>query len=77
VQKGVEVKALLDSVPALHCQEWPRAEHGGAIAGHLLTSTMVSGTMSGATEMTSVTAESDGKRLADKIAQDFKNFLIK
>jgi hypothetical protein len=48
----------------------------GAIAGHLLASTVISGTLSGATEMTSATVEADGKRLADKIATDLGNFFI-
>ncbi len=48
----------------------------GAIAGHLLASTLVSGTLSGATEMTSATVESDAKRLADKIAVDLGNFFV-
>jgi hypothetical protein len=48
----------------------------GAIAGHLLTSTLVSGALSGASEMTSATVESDAKRLADKIAADLGNFFV-
>ena len=48
----------------------------GAIAGHLLTSTLISGTIAGASEMTSATVEADGKRLADKIAADLGNFFI-
>jgi hypothetical protein len=48
----------------------------GAIAGHLLASTLVSGTLSGASEMTSATVESDAKRLADKIAVDLGNFFV-
>jgi hypothetical protein len=48
----------------------------GAIAGHLLASTLVSGTLSGATEMTSATVEADAKRLADKIAVDLGNFFV-
>ena len=48
----------------------------GAIAGHLLTSTLISGTIAGGTEMTSATVEADGKRLADKIAADLGNFFI-
>jgi hypothetical protein len=48
----------------------------GAIAGHLLTSTVVSGVVAGGSEMTSATVEADGKRLADKIAQDLGNFFI-
>jgi hypothetical protein len=48
----------------------------GAIAGHLLASTLVSGTLSGVSEVTSATVESDGKRLADKIAVDLGNFFI-
>jgi len=48
----------------------------GAIAGHLLASTLVSGTLSGASEMTSATVEADAKRLADKIAVDLGNFFV-
>jgi hypothetical protein len=48
----------------------------GAIAGHLLASTLVSGTLSGAGEMTSATVESDAKRLADKVAADLGNFFV-
>jgi hypothetical protein len=48
----------------------------GAIAGHLLTSTVVSGAVAGGSEMTSATVEADGKRLADKIAADLGNFFI-
>jgi Domain of unknown function (DUF4410) len=48
----------------------------GAIAGHLLASTLISGTVAGASEMTSATVEADGKRLADKIAADLGNFFV-
>jgi len=48
----------------------------GAIAGHLLVSTVVSGAVAGGTEMTSATVEADGKRLADKIAVDLGNFFV-
>ncbi|MGW8221798.1 MAG: DUF4410 domain-containing protein [Syntrophobacteria bacterium] len=48
----------------------------GAIAGHLLTSTVVSGAVAGGTEMTSATVEADGKRLAEDIAKDLGNFFI-
>ncbi len=48
----------------------------GGIAGHLLASTVVSGVLSGASEMTSATVETDGKRLADKIAVDLGNFFV-
>jgi hypothetical protein len=48
----------------------------GAIAGHLLMSTVVSGAVSGASEMTSATVEADGKRLADKIAAELGNFFV-
>jgi hypothetical protein len=48
----------------------------GALAGHLLTSTVISGTLSGASEMTSATVEADGKRLAEDIAKDLGNFFI-
>jgi hypothetical protein len=48
----------------------------GAIAGHLLMSTVVSGVVAGASEMTSATVEADGKRLADKIATELGNFFV-
>jgi len=48
----------------------------GAIAGHLLASTVVSGALSAGTEMTSATVESDGKRLAENIAQDLGKFFV-
>ena len=48
----------------------------GAIAGHLLTSTVVSGALSGGSEMTSATVEGDGKRLAENIAQDLGKFFV-
>jgi len=48
----------------------------GAIAGHLLTSTVVSGALAGGTEMTSATVEGDGKRLAENIAQDLGKFFV-
>jgi len=48
----------------------------GAIAGHLLTSTVVSGAVAGGSEMTSATVEADGKRLADNIAQELGKFFV-
>jgi hypothetical protein len=48
----------------------------GAIANHLLMSTIVSGTLAGASEMTAATVEADGKRMADKIAYDIGQFFI-
>ena len=48
----------------------------GAIAGHLLASTVVSGALAGGTEMTSATVEADGKRLAENIAQDLGKFFV-
>ena len=48
----------------------------GAIAGHLLTSTVVSGTLSATSEMTFDTVASDGKRLAENIAQELGKFFI-
>jgi hypothetical protein len=48
----------------------------GAIAGHLLASTVVSGALSAGTEMTSATVEADGKRLAEKIAADLGKFFV-
>jgi len=48
----------------------------GAVAGHLLTSTVISGTLAGGSEMTFATVEADGKRLADKIALDLGNFFV-
>jgi Domain of unknown function (DUF4410) len=48
----------------------------GAIAGHLLASTVVSGALAGGSEMTVATVEADGKRLANKIAVDLGNFFV-
>ena len=48
----------------------------GAIAGHLLASTLVSGALAAGTEMTSATVEADGKRLADQIATDLRKFFV-
>jgi len=48
----------------------------GAIAGHLLTSTVVSGVLAGTSEMTSATVEADAKRMADKIAADLGKFFV-
>jgi hypothetical protein len=48
----------------------------GAIAGHLLLSTAVSGTLAGTSEVTSATVEADGKRLAEDIAKNLGNFFI-
>ena len=48
----------------------------GAIAGHLLASTVVSGALSAGTEMTSATVEADGKRLAEDIAKDLGKFFV-
>lgn len=48
----------------------------GAIAGHLLASTVVSGALSGTSEMTSTTVEADAKRLAEKIAVDLGKFFV-
>jgi hypothetical protein len=48
----------------------------GAVTGHLLASTLVSGTLSGVSEMTSATVESDAKRLAEKIAADLGDFFV-
>lgn len=48
----------------------------GGIAGHLLTSTLVSGAVSGVSEMTAATVEADGKRLAEKIAPDLGKFFV-
>ena len=48
----------------------------GAIAGHLLTSTLVSGVLAGTSEMTSATVEADAKRLAEKIAADLGKFFV-
>jgi hypothetical protein len=48
----------------------------GGIAGHLLVSTVVSGTLAGVSEMTAATVEADGKRMADKIAVDLGNFFV-
>ena len=48
----------------------------GAIAGHLLASTVVSGAVAGGSEMTSATVEADAKRLADQIAAELGKFFI-
>jgi hypothetical protein len=48
----------------------------GAVANHLLMSTLVSGTLAGASELTVATVEADGKRLAGKIAYDIGQFFI-
>lgn len=48
----------------------------GAVAGHLLMSTVVSGAVAGVSEMTAATVEADGKRMADKIAADLGNFFV-
>jgi hypothetical protein len=48
----------------------------GAIAGHLLTSTLVSGALAGTSEMTSATVEADAKRLADNVAADLGKFFV-
>jgi Domain of unknown function (DUF4410) len=48
----------------------------GAITGHLLASTVVSGTLSGVSEMTSATVEADGKHLAEKIAADLGKLFV-
>ena len=48
----------------------------GAIAGHLLASTVVSGALAGTSEMTSATVEADAKRLAEKIAADLGKFFV-
>lgn len=46
------------------------------IKGHLLASTVVSGALSGTSEMTSATVEADAKRLAEKIAADLGKFFV-
>jgi hypothetical protein len=48
----------------------------GAIAGHLLASTVVSGVLAGTSEMTTATVEADAKRLAEKIAADLGKFFV-
>lgn len=48
----------------------------GSLAGHLLTSTLVSGAVAGGTEMTVATVQADGKRLADKIAKDLGQYFV-
>ena len=48
----------------------------GAVANHLLMSTLVSGTLAGASELTVATVEADGKRLASQIAYDIGQFFI-
>jgi hypothetical protein len=48
----------------------------GALSGHLLASTLVSGTLSATSEMTSATVEADAKRLAEKVAADLGKFFV-
>jgi hypothetical protein len=48
----------------------------GAIAGHLLVSTVVSGALASGSELTSATVAADGKRMADKIAVELGNFFV-
>lgn len=48
----------------------------GAVAGHLLTSTVVSGVLAGGSEMTVATVQADGKRLADKIASELGQYFV-
>jgi hypothetical protein len=48
----------------------------GSLAGHLLTSTVVSGALAGGTEMTVATVQADGKRLADKIASELGQYFV-
>jgi hypothetical protein len=48
----------------------------GAIAGHVLTSTVVSGAVAGGTEMTSATVEADGRRLAKNVAKELGQFFV-
>jgi hypothetical protein len=48
----------------------------GAITGHLLASTVVSGALAAGTEMTTATVEADAKRLAEKIAADLGKFFV-
>jgi hypothetical protein len=48
----------------------------GALAGHLLALTAVSGALSAGTDLTLDTVESDGKRLADKIARDLGRYFV-
>ncbi len=48
----------------------------GALAGRLLTSTVVSGGMSAAGEVSWETVEADAKRLAEKVADDLGPFFV-
>jgi len=48
----------------------------GAIAGHLLASTLVSGALSATSEMTFATVEADAERLAEKVAADLGKFFV-
>ena len=48
----------------------------GSLAGHLLTSTVVSGVLAGGSEMTVATVQADGKRLADKIALELGQYFV-
>jgi hypothetical protein len=48
----------------------------GALTHHLLTSTLVSGTVAGVSEVKFDTVEDDGRRLADKIATDLGEYFV-
>jgi hypothetical protein len=48
----------------------------GALTHHLLTSTVVSGTLAAVSEVKFNTVEDDGRRLADKIAADLGQYFV-
>jgi hypothetical protein len=48
----------------------------GALAGHLLASTLVSGTLSTAGELSFQTVQADAKRLAGKVAAELGQFFV-
>ncbi|MEZ5502467.1 MAG: hypothetical protein R3E50_07305 [Halioglobus sp.] len=48
----------------------------GALTHHLMASTLVSGAISAAGEMTFETVEADGKRMADKIAANLGDYFV-
>lgn len=48
----------------------------GLLTHHLLTSTLVSGTVAGVSEAKFDTVEDDGRRMADKIAADLGQYFV-
>jgi hypothetical protein len=49
----------------------------GAIAGHLLTSTVVSGTLAAAGEVSFETVEGDARNLAKTVSKDLGQFFVR